>query len=413
MRNLSVPIVGIAATLLISGCEQQAAAPQRVSQAAKPQVGAQTLRPQPVAISAELPGRTSAYLIAEVRPQVSGIIRKRNFVEGSEVKQGDVLYEIDPAPLQAAYDTAVAALQHAQGALPNVEAKLDRAQALVKQNAVSKEALGDAEAAALQARADVASAQAAVDAARINLDYAKIRAPIDGRVDASMVTVGALVTANQAAALTTIRELDRIVVDITQSSTNLLRLKKAIAQGRIRSDGGELAVRLELEDGTAYAQPGELQFATSTVTETVGTVLLRAIVPNPDRILLPGMYVRASIQEGVVPDGYLIPQRAVSRNARGAAVAKFVNAANKIETRTLAVDRTIGNSWLVSQGVQDGDRVVVDGNQTQEGQEVAVNAVTVDDVTGEVKAAAVAAPQAVSQATQAPAAGVQTSASLP
>ena len=239
-------IAGISATLLLSGCEQQAAAQRTPPPSAKLEVSAQTLRPQPAAITAELPGRTSAYLVAEVRPRVSGIIRSRNFVEGSEIKAGDVLYEIDPSPLQATYATAVAALQHTEGAVPNAEAKLERARSLQTQNIVSREALGDAEVAALQARADVASAKAAVETARINLDHATIRAPIGGRIDASNVTVGALVTADQTTVLTTIRELDRINVDLTQSSMNLLRLRKAIAEGRIKANGNEVAVQLEL-----------------------------------------------------------------------------------------------------------------------------------------------------------------------
>ncbi|WP_244441232.1 efflux RND transporter periplasmic adaptor subunit [Mesorhizobium sp. STM 4661] len=395
-------IAGISATLLLSGCEQQAAA-QRTPQNVKLEVSAQTLRPRPAAITAELPGRTSAYLVAEVRPRVSGIIRSRNFVEGSEIKAGDVLYEIDPAPLQAAYDTAAAALQHAEGAVPNAEAKLERARSLQTQNIVSREALGDAEVAALQARADVASAKAAMETARINLDYATIRAPISGRIDASTVTVGALVTADQTTALTTIRELDRINVDVTQSSMNLLRLRKAITEGRIKANGTEVPVQLELEDGTPYGQPGELQFSNTAVAETVGTVTLRAVFPNPDRVLLPGMYVRASIQEGTAIDGFLLPQRAVSRNARGEPIAKFVTAANKIETRSLAVDRIVGNNWLVNRGIQDGDRIVVEGGQrVQDGQDVAVSAVVVDEATGELKADAGSGPNPAGQAMLSP-----------
>ncbi|WP_137931595.1 efflux RND transporter periplasmic adaptor subunit [Mesorhizobium comanense] len=410
MKSLPLHVIaGISATFLLSGCEQQAAAQRTPPPAAKLEVSAQTLRPQPAPITAELPGRTSAYLVAEVRPRVSGIIQKRNFVEGSEIKAGDVLYEIDPAPLQAAYDTAAAALEHAQGAVPNAEAKLERAKSLQTQKIVSAEALGDAEVAALQARADVASAKAAMETARINLDYATIRAPISGRIDASAVTVGALVTADQTTALTTIRELDRIKVDLTQSSMNLLRLRKAIAQGRIKASGNDIPVQLELEDGSVYSQPGELQFSNTAVAETVGTVTLRAVFPNPDRILLPGMYVRASVQEGTAIDGFLVPQRAVSRNARGEPVAKFVNAANKIESRTLAIDRIVGNSWLVSQGIADGDRIVVEGGQrTQDGQDVAVSAVVVDDATGELRADAGSRPSPSGQAVLSPA-GLTTS----
>ncbi|WFU01574.1 efflux RND transporter periplasmic adaptor subunit [Rhizobium sp. CB3171] len=383
--RISLVAAGIAATLLLAGCNEQKAA-QNNAPAVKTEVSAMTLHPQSVAITAELPGRTSAYLIAEVRPQVGGIIRSRNFKEGSEVKAGDVLYEIDPATYQAAYDSAAAALQKAEGAIPSAQAKMDRYKGLSAQNAVSQQDYDTAQATLVQAQADVASAKAALETARINLDYTKLRAPIGGRVDASTVTVGALVTADQTTALTTIRQLDPINVDVTQSSTNLLEFRRAIAEGRLKTSGDNVSVHLTLEDGSDYKQTGKLQFSEASVAETVGTITVRAVFPNPERVLLPGMYVRASIEEAIAENSYLLPQRAVFRNTKGEPTAMFVTADNKVQQRVLKVQRSVGNSWLVNEGMQDGDRLVVEGSQrVRDGQEVNVAAVTIDDATGEVK----------------------------
>ncbi|GES41473.1 membrane fusion protein (multidrug efflux system) [Rhizobium sp. ERR 922] len=350
-----------------------------------------TLHPQSVAITADLPGRISANLVAEVRPQVGGIIRSRNFKEGSEVKEGDVLYEIDPSSYQASYDSAVAALQKAEGAVPNAQAKLDRYAGLSAQSAVSQQNFDDAKSTLVQAQADVASAKAALETARINLDYTKIRAPISGRVDASTVTVGALVTAEQTTALTTIRQLDPINVDVTQSSTNLLRFRRAVEEGRLKTSGENVSVRLTLEDGTQYKESGTLEFAEAAVAETVGTLNVRASFPNPERVLLPGMYVRATIQEGVAENSFLVPQRAVTRNTKGEPIAFFVSADGKIQQRVLTVQRSIGNSWLVGKGVEEGDRVVVEGIQrVRDGQEVNVALVTVDDASGNLEQASAA-----------------------
>ncbi len=379
---------GVAATLLLAGCNEQKAA-QSNAPAVKTEVSAMALHPQSVAITAELPGRTAAYLIAEVRPQVGGIIRSRNFKEGSEVNAGDVLYEIDPASYQASYDSATAALQKAEGAVPSAQSKVDRYKSLTAQDAVSKQNLDDALSTLAQANADVASARAALETARINLDYTKMRAPIGGRVDASAVTVGALVTAEQTTALTTIRQLDPINVDVTQSSTNLLEFRRAIADGRLKTSGDNVSVHLTLEDGSQYKQTGKLEFAESSVAEAVGTITVRAVFPNPDRVLLPGMYVRATIQEGIAENSFLVPQRAVTRNTKGEPIAMFVTADGKVSQRVLKVERSIGNSWLVNKGISDGDRVVVEGVQRiRDGQEVNVSPVTIDDATGEVKQAA-------------------------
>jgi len=379
---------GVAATLLLAGCNEQKAA-QSNAPAVKTEVSAMALHPQSVAITAELPGRTAAYLIAEVRPQVGGIIRSRNFKEGSEVNAGDVLYEIDPASYQASYDSATAALQKAEGAVPSAQSKVDRYKSLTAQDAVSKQNLDDALSTLAQANADVASARAALETARINLDYTKMRAPIGGRVDASAVTVGALVTAEQTTALTTIRQLDPINVDVTQSSTNLLEFRRAIADGRLKTSGDNVSVHLTLEDGSQYKQTGKLEFAESSVAEAVGTITVRAVFPNPDRVLLPGMYVRATIQEGIAENSFLVPQRAVTRNTKGEPIAMFVTADGQVSQRVLKVERSIGNSWLVNKGISDGDRVVVEGVQRiRDGQEVNVSPVTIDDATGEVKQAA-------------------------
>ncbi|WP_337267401.1 efflux RND transporter periplasmic adaptor subunit [Oryzifoliimicrobium ureilyticus] len=386
----------MAAVLALASCNQKndTSKQQAAAGAAKPEVSAITLHPQSVAITAELPGRTSAYLIAEVRPQVGGIITKRNFKEGSEVKQGEILYEIDPATYQASYDSAAADLQKAKGAVPSAQAKLDRYKGLSAQAAVSQQDFDDAQSTLVQAQASVAAAQAALDTARINLEYTKIRAPIDGRVDASAVTVGALVTANQTTALTTIRKLDPMNVDVTQSSTNLLKFRKAVAEGRLKMSGENVSVHLTLEDGSTYNQTGKLEFLSAAVAETVGTVTVRAVFPNPDRVLLPGMYVRATIEEGVAENSFLVPQRAVTRNTKGEPTAMFVQPDGKVQLRVLSVQRSVGNSWLVGEGVKDGDRVIVEGSQrVRDGQDVTVSSVTIDDATGELKQAAADAPK--------------------
>ncbi|CUX61236.1 Acriflavine resistance protein A [Agrobacterium deltaense Zutra 3/1] len=389
----------VCAALAACGDEKPTAPP---AAAAKPNVSVVVLNPQDVAITAELPGRTSASLEAEVRPQVGGIIRKRNFKEGSEVKEGDVLYELDPATYQASYDSAVASLQKAEGALPSAQAKVDRYGRLTSNNAVSEQDLEDAKSTLAQAKADVASAKASVETARINLEYTKIRAPISGRVDASAITVGALVTAEQTTALTTIRSLDPINVDVTQASSKILNLREAVDAGQLRFTGINVSVNLKLDNGKEYAKTGTVEFAEATVDQSAGTVKLRAQFPNPDRIVLPGMYVRAVIQEGVAPNSYLVPQRGVSRNTRGEPTARFVTRDNKVEERVLTVDRSIGNNWLVTAGVEDGDRVIVEGTQrTQIGQDVDVKEVTIDNATGELKAASIDTPNKVASLTEA------------
>ena len=372
--------------LALAGCNnEKAAAPPPQPQA---QVSVVVLRPQPVAISAELPGRVAASLVAEVRPQVGGLIKSRLFREGSEVKAGALLYEIDPAPYQAALDSAVAALARAEAAVPSAQAKVDRYRDLIRQNAISRQDNDDANAALAQAQADVASAKANLDTARINLGFTKVTAPIGGRVDRSTLTPGALVTASQATALTTIRQLEPINVDVIQSSTNLLKFRSSVAEGRLKLSGPNVAVRLKLDTGSEYAQSGKIEFAEANIDQTTGTFTVRAEFPNPDRLLLPGMFVRAVVQEGVAENSFLLPQRAVGRNTKGEATAKFVGADGKVEERVVTTSRSVGNSWLVDRGVKDGERIIVEGGQlVRSGQTVTGNEVTIDEASGELKSA--------------------------
>lgn len=388
-RALSFPRPFVAGGLLLAlvaaGCNEQKAAAPPQPQA---QVSVVVLHPQPVAITAELPGRVSANLIAEVRPQVNGIIKSRVFKEGSEVKAGDLLYEIDPAPYQAALDSALAAQQKAEAAAVNAKIRADRYNELLQRNAGSRQDADDANATYAQAQADVASTKASVETARINLAYTKVTAPIEGRVDKSALTPGALVTANQATALTTIRKLDPINVDVTQSSTNLLRFRAAVDSGKLKFTGPNVAVKLKLDIGAEYKQSGKLEFAEANIDETTGTFTVRAEFPNPERILLPGMFVRAVIQEGIAENSFLLPQRGVGRNTKGEATGKFVTAEGKVEERVLTTRRSIGNSWLVDTGVKDGDKLIVEGAQlVRAGQAVTPVEVSVDEATGELKSA--------------------------
>ena len=369
------PLIGAAiiglACLGLAACNDQSQQAGQNASTEKYEVGVTKMEPQTVAITAELPGRTSASLVAEVRPQVGGIILKRLFKEGSEVHEGDVLYQIDPASYQAAYDSAKAALQNAEAAVPSAQSKYDRYENLVKQDAVAKQDYDDALSSLLQAKAEVAAQKANVEAARINLDYTQVKAPISGRVDASSVTVGALVTADQTTALTTIRTLDPINVDVTQSSTNLLRLQRAVKEGRVKTAGDSVAVKLRLEDGSIYGTNGSLEFRESTIDETTGTFTVRLQFSNPENQLLPGMYVRGIIEEGIAEGSFLVPQNLVSHTPDGEAQAKFVNKDGKVEVRTLSVQRSVGNNWLVDGGISDGDLLVVEGtSKVGAGQEV-------------------------------------------
>lgn len=375
--------------LALAACNQQGSGPPGPPQGQgqpQAQVSVVALQPQSVAITAELPGRVSAMLVAEVRPQVNGIIKSRLFREGSEVTEGSVLYEIDPAPYEAAFQSAVAAQQKAEAAVPSAQAKVDRYRDLLKQNAVSKQDYDDAASTLAQASAAVVAAKADVETARINLANTKVTAPISGRIDKSSLTPGALVTANQTTALTTIRQLDPIAVDVTQSSTNLLKFRSAVREGRLKISGPNVAVKLQLDTGTVYDQTGRIEFAEANIDQTTGTFAVRAEFPNPDRLLLPGMFVRAVVQEGIAEQSFLVPQRAVTRNTKGEATAKFVGEDGKVEQRVLQTQRTVGSNWLVSGGIAAGDRVIVEGAQlVRPGQTVTANPVMLDEASGELR----------------------------
>lgn len=330
-----------------------------------PEVAVVTAAPQAVELATELlPGRTAPYLIAEIRPQVGGIIQKRLFQEGSNVKAGDVLYQIEPAPFQAAFDNAQASLARSEANLPAIRSRVERYKELLADKAVSLQDRDDAEAALKQAEADVAYWKAALEAARINLGFTRIVAPISGRIGRSAVTDGALVTAHQPAALATIQQLDPIYVDVPQSTAELLRLQRRLRDGRLdRAGVNTEEVRLFLEDGTAYELPGTLQFQDITVDPTTGSVILRVVVPNPAGVLLPGMFIRATVKEGVNPRAILLPQQTVSRDMKGNPIAMVVNGEDVVELRMLVLDRAIGDRWLVASGLAAGERVIAEGLQ--------------------------------------------------
>lgn len=356
-------LAGFSAGLLSNGCAKSEPANAKAAPPS-PEVGVVVIQPQRVALTTELPGRTAAFFTAEVRPQVNGIIQQRLFTEGSDVKAGQVLYQIDPAPYRATYASAKASLARAEATLVTVRLKSDRYAELVKINAVSRQEHDDAHAALKQAEADVEAAKAAVESARINLAYTRVTAPISGRIGRSTVTSGALVTANQTAALATIQHLASMYVDVTQSSAELLRLKQNTASGLLKKDGaGQARVKLLLEDGSAYPLAGTLKFSEVTVDQSTGSITLRAIFPNPKQTLLPGMFVRAIVEEGVSEQAILVSQRGVSRDAKGEATAMLVGAGEKVEVRPIKVSRTIGDNWLVSDGLKAGDRVILEGLQ--------------------------------------------------
>ncbi len=342
---MTLTTCSIAAAFLLTGCDKKT-----VVQTATPEVGTVTLQSQPVTLTSELPGRTSAWRVAEVRPQVSGVIQKRLFTEGADVKQGQQLYQIDEAPYRAAYDKARAALTTAQRLA-------ERDQKLLVDNAVSKQQYDDAMSAYQQAQADV-------ETARINLAYTKVYAPISGRIGRSAVTEGALVTNGQSQSLAVVQQLDPIYVDVTQSSIDMMRLRRELASGQLKSTGKNAAsVSLVLEDGSSYGQAGTLKFSEVSVDEGTGMITLRAIFPNSERDLLPGMFVHARLNEGVRSDAILVPEQAVARDTTGAAIAWVVGPDNKANLRPIQVDRTVGNTWLLRSGLRAGERVVTEGLQ--------------------------------------------------
>ncbi len=400
--NLMVVSAVLVCGLWLGGCESSKSAPPP----AVTEVAAVTVQPERVVLTTELPGRTSAYSMAEIRPQVGGIIQKRLFEEGADIQAGQTLYEIDPAPLQAAYDNAAANLAASRRAVARARAALEashtgvlRQQAIVENARVNRkrfeDLLADGAVAASQrdqavtdadvadatlrttqaqvesdreavavAEAAVQQAAAALETARINLGYARVCAPIAGRIGKSNVTVGALVTASQPTPLATIQQLDPVYVDVTQSSANLLRLKQNLASGQLKGNGPNQArVHLLLEDGTPYPSEGTLKFSDVTVDPSTGSFILRTVFPNPRHLLLPGMYVRAIVQEGLLEQGILVPQQSVSRDPKGNPVALVVDGSEKVERRQIAVDRAVGDKWLVSEGLKPGDRLIVEGIQ--------------------------------------------------
>src|SRR6185369_4725004 len=360
-RRTLVAVAGtLIAGLLLTGCgKQKAAAPP---QGGPPEVGIVVVKPEKVSLTTELSGRTVPHLIAEVRPQVSGIIQKRLFTEGSDVKAGQVLYQIDPSSYQAAYTSAMASQSRVEASLVSIRLTEERYRELVKIKAVSQQDYDNASALLKQVEAEVAVAKSAVETARINLAYTKITAPISGRIGRSTVTDGALVTGNQPAALATVQQFDSMYVDVTQSTTDLLNLKQNLANGVLKKSSSA-QVKLLLEDGYIYPLPGTLKFSEGTGDQNTGSVTLRAEFPNPRHALLPGMFVRAILEEGVSENSILIPQRGVTRNPKGDAMVMVVGAEEKAEPRTIKVVRTVGDNWLVSEGLKAGDRVILEGLQ--------------------------------------------------
>jgi membrane fusion protein, multidrug efflux system len=350
--------------LTLAGCQQS---PQSsTGGASKPplQVGVVTMVQQSVTLITDLPGRTSPYRIADVRPQVNGVIQKRMFTEGGDVKAGQQLYQIDPAPYQAVYDSALGTLAKANAEMASAKALADRYKELGPSNAISKQDYDNAAAAVLQAQADIQTSHATVESAQINLTYTRVLSPITGRTGRS-ITEGALVTADQTTPLVTVQQLDPIYVDIPQSTTLLLRLRRELADGQIKSSGQNQApVTLTLEDGSSYDPSGQLQFAEATVDQSTGSVILRAVFPNSQELLLPGMFVTAHLEEGMSQNAILVPQRGVTHDVQGEPTVLVVNADNKVEIRVIKTDRAIGDKWLTTDGLHAGDRVIVDGIQT-------------------------------------------------
>ncbi|MGP2770200.1 efflux RND transporter periplasmic adaptor subunit [Serratia marcescens] len=355
MQRKTLLVLGL--SLLLAACDgQNAGVPAGAG--AEQEVGVVTLRGQSVTLSSELTGRVNATMTSDVRPQVDGIIKQRLFTEGAEVKAGQVLYQIDPASYQASYDQAAAQLKNAQATVQSTRLKSQRYAALVKENGVSQQDADDAKAAYLAAVASVAQYQAALETARINLAYTQVRAPIAGRIGISSVTPGALVTASQSDALATIRALDPIYVDLTQSSAQLLKLRR---QQAALQRGAVTPVAIKLEDGTPYAHAGKLELTEVAVDEATGSVTLRAVFPNPEHELLPGMYVHATVDNGVDPKAILAPQQGITRNAKGEATALVVDEQNKVAQRTVSAERVVGSNWLIGNGLNEGDRLIVEG----------------------------------------------------
>lgn len=376
-NSLSPRWLVVAAILLLAGCKDQK---KEAGPPPKPAVDVIVLHAQSVALKTDLPGRTSAYRVAEVRPQVGGVILKRSFTEGDVVKAGQVLYQIDPAAYEATLASARAQLLKAQAALKTAQSTVSRYRPLVAANAISRQDLDNAVGTMGENQADIASAQATIKTAAINVAYTKVTSPITGKTSRSAVTEGALVTANQTTTLVTVTQLDPIYVDVAQPSTTILRLKREVASGQIKGAGADqIEVGLILEDGSRYDQAGKLQFSEVTVDQGTGAITLRAIFPNTAGLLLPGMFVQEEIEEGVRQNGLLVPQQGITHNAKGEATAMVVGNDGKVEGRVVTTDRAIGDMWLVTDGLRDGDRVIVKGVQmAKPGAEVTATEVKPD-----------------------------------
>ncbi|QJT22601.1 efflux RND transporter periplasmic adaptor subunit [Aeromonas media] len=365
-KHILARSVGLAllASGLLAGCGDKGEAGQGAGEMPPAAVDVVTLHAAPLQLMSELTGRTAPLRVAEVRPQVNGIILKRLFTEGSDVKAGQLLYQIDPAVYQAAVASAKANLAKAQANEQSARLKAQRYAELVKVKAISRQEYDDADAAWKQQVAEIGAAKAALQSANINLAYTRITAPISGRIGKSAVTEGALVTAQQADSLTSISQLDPMYVDVRQSTADLLRLKRQVAAGKLVQDESKGAkVRFQLEDGSQYSEEGSLQFSDVTVDETTGMVTLRVLVPNPHDLLLPGMFMRATLQEGERPQGLLVPQTAVTRTPKGGATVMVVTADNKVELREVQLSRVVGDSWVVESGLKTGEKVIVAGLQ--------------------------------------------------
>ncbi len=356
---IGILFVGFSAYIQI---KEASAQPPKQMQA--PEVAIIEIQTEPVVITTELSGRISAFLVAEVRPQVGGIIQKMLFREGSEVKEGDILYQIDTALYEANYDITKATLAKAEATIPPIKYKAERYKELITSNAISRQDYDEAVAALKKAEADVQMAKAEMHKAYINLEYTSIKAPISGRIGKSSITTGSLVTANQPLALAIIQKIDPVYVDVTQSTATLLQMKKSIERGLIKKDiSNQAKVKLILEDGSPYTHEGILKFSDVTVDIGTGSISLRTEFPNSNFTLLPGMYVKALVEEGINENAVLVPQQSITRNSKGTAVAMLVDNSGKVSVREVHIDRAIANKWLVRDGLKAGDRIIVEGFQ--------------------------------------------------
>lgn len=353
-------VLMLSSGLALIGCDDKG---NQQASAKLPEVGIVTLKSEPLTLTTELPGRTNSYRVAEVRPQVSGIILKRNFIEGSDIKAGESLYQIDPATYQAAYQSALGDLAQAEATANIKHLTVNRYRKLLGTQYISRQDYDTAAADAQQADASVKTAKAAVETARINLAYTKVSSPIDGRIGRSAVTEGALVQNGQTTALATVQQLDPIYVDVTQSSDQFLRLKQELNNGQLQQVNGKATVSLITQEGVKFAHSGTLEFSEVTVDQTTGSITLRAVFPNPEHTLLPGMFVRAKLEEGTRPDAILAPQQGITRTPHGEATAMVVGKDDKVEVRNVKVSEAIGNQWLVEDGLKAGDRVIITGLQ--------------------------------------------------